>query len=260
MKIGIISGTGFLVEEGFKFVEEINLSNKYGSPSSSYKKYLFGDNEIYSLARHGEKHQFPPHLINYRSNIYGFYELGVDFIVAFGAVGGINSLLLPGDFLIPDNIVDWTYGRESTYSDIGDTYHIDFTYPFCPSIREELINILKKSGVRFHPKGVYLCTNGPRLESAAEINAFLKLGFDVVGMTLMPETALARELGICYAAVNIVSNFAAGISKTPLTTDEVVEHVKNNDAVIRFIIKEVASMKRKSPCSCHEAIKNARFK
>lgn len=260
MKIGIISGSGFLVEEGFEFVEEINLENKYGKPSSTYKKYIFGENEIFSLARHGDKHEFPPHLVNYQANIYGFYELGIDFIVAFGAVGGINSLLLPGDFLIPDNIVDLTYGRNSTYSEIGDTYHIDFTYPFCPAIREELLKILKKANTRFHEKGVYVCTNGPRLETAAEISYFSKLGFDVVGMTLMPEAALSRELGICYAAVNIVSNYAAGISKSILTTDEVVENVKRSDKTIKHIIKEVSSLTKKEKCHCKEAIKNARFK
>ncbi len=260
MKIGIISGSGFLVEEGFKFVEEIKIHTKYGDPSSTYKKYTLDKNEVFSLARHGDKHEFPPHLINYRANIYGFYELGVDFIVAFGAVGGINSVLLPGDFLIPDNIVDLTYGRNSTYSEIGDTYHIDFTYPFCPAIRKELLEILKNANTRFHEKGVYVCTNGPRLESAAEIRYFSTLGFDVVGMTLMPETALARELGICYAAVNIVSNFAAGISKSILTTDEVVENVKKSEKTIKHIIREIASLAKKEECSCKEAIKNARFK
>jgi len=260
MRVGIISGSGFLVEEGFEFIEEIRIQNRYGDGSDSFKRYIFGENEIFSLARHGKDHQYPPHLINYRANIYGFYELGVDFILAFGAVGAINKDFSPGDFVIIDNIADFTSGRISTYSNVGDTYHIDFSYPFCPEIRRKLIDILEKSSVRFHKSGVYVCTNGPRLESAAEIKAFSILGFDVVGMTLMPEAVLARELGICYAAINIVTNFAAGISKAVLTTDEVIENVKKSEKYIQFIIREISSIKEKGHCNCKDAIKNARFK
>ncbi|MCX8084292.1 MAG: S-methyl-5'-thioinosine phosphorylase [Calditerrivibrio sp.] len=260
MKIGIITGTGLLVEEGFSFVESIPVMTKYGAPSGSYKRYLSSENEIYSIGRHGDNHQYPPHKINYRANIYGFYELGVDFILAFSAVGGINTVLEPGDLLIPDGLVDFTYGRESTYSDVGDVFHIDFTEPFCSSLRGELIRIIGEVGCRFHSKGTYVCTNGPRLETSSEIKMFNRLGFDVVGMTLCPEAALARELGICYAAVNIVSNYAAGISRDILTTAEVVENVKKSERYIREIIKNISTIKSKSPCGCGESIKHARFK
>lgn len=261
MKIGIIGGTGLEKIDGFRFVSEMKIDTRYGSPSDSYKSFETDENSFFFLSRHGKDHQFPPHLVNYRANIEGFKTIGVDFIVAFAAVGAINRTLYPGDFLLPDDLVDFTDGREGSFSEIGDVFHIDFTEPFCVSVRDELIEIMNNLGIKFHSRGTYVCTNGPRLESAAEIKMFDRLGFDVVGMTLSPEAALAREAGICYAAVNIVSNFAAGTTNNLLTTEEVVSVVKLSETKILNIIKSLSKIKRKNnKCRCGESIKYARFK
>ncbi|MCA1927451.1 MAG: S-methyl-5'-thioinosine phosphorylase [Calditerrivibrio sp.] len=261
MKIGIIGGTGLEKIDGFRFISEIKFDTKYGLPSDSYKEFETEGNSFFFLSRHGKNHQFPPHLINYRANIEGFRMIGVDFIVAFAAVGGINKTLKPGDFLIPDDLVDFTNGRETSFSEVGDVFHIDFTEPFCISVRNELIKIMGNMDISFYSRGVYVCTNGPRLESAAEIKMFDRMGFDVVGMTLSPEAALAREAGICYAAVNVVSNFAAGTTKNLLTTEEVVSAVKSSEGNILKIIKSLSTIKEKDKnCKCGESIKYARFK
>lgn len=261
MKIGIIGGTGLEKIEGFKFVDEINISGRYGQASSSIKGFTKNGNQFFILSRHGEKHQYPPHLINYRANIDGFRQIGVDFIIAFGAVGGINRLIEPGDFVVPDDIVDVTAGRAATFSELGDTFHVDFTRPFCPSIRNTVIGILTKLNIRHHKKGVYVCTNGPRLESAAEIKMYGSLGFDVVGMTIGTEAALAREAGICFGAITIVTNFAAGIGDKLLTTVEVVEGVKASEEKVLQVIDELSQISDiPFTCSCRDGIKYARFK
>jgi 5'-methylthioadenosine phosphorylase len=261
VRIGIIGGTGLEKIEGFKFLDEINISGRYGQTSSSTKAFTKNGNHFFIMSRHGENHQYPPHLVNYRANIDGFRQIEVDFILAFGAVGGINKLLQPGDFVIPDDIVDFTGGRSATFSEIGDTFHVDFTKPFCPSVRDTFIGILDKLNIRHHKKGVYVCTNGPRLESAAEIKMYDNLGFDVVGMTIGTEAALAREAGICFGAMTIVTNFAAGIGKRLLTTVEVVEGVKSSEEKVLQVIDELSQISHISfTCNCRDAIKHARFK
>ncbi|MEF3254890.1 MAG: S-methyl-5'-thioadenosine phosphorylase [Deferribacterales bacterium] len=261
MKIGIIGGTGLEKLKGFRFIKEIDIETKYGAPTDRFKEFEANGNRFYFLSRHGKNHEFPPHLVNYRGNIDGFKQLGVDFILAFSAVGGINKLFNPGDFVVLDDLIDFTNGRSSTFCENGDVYHIDFTTPFCPDIRKIVIDVLNKKSIKYHDRGVYVCTNGPRLETPAEIKMFEKFGADLVGMTVATEAVLAREAGICYAAVSIVSNYAAGISKTCLTTDEVVQAVKSAEKYIVETIEELSNLKtRKYTCGCREAIEHGRFK
>lgn len=260
MKIGIIGGSGLYSIDGFESAGEVEQKNIYGTPSSPYKIFRQGEVEFYFLSRHGHLHNIAPHKVNYRANIYGFKELGVEQIISFTATGGISENLKPSDIVIPNNAIDMTSGRVSTFFDENEIVHIDFTNPFCHDLRGQLIKMSFEAGVPIVKNGVYLCTNGPRLETASEIKMFKSFGADIVGMTLFPEAVLAREAEVCYCNISIVTNFAAGISKTKLTTDEVVENVKNAEVKL----KQILTAYGKNPCvtgtcGCKSALTNSRI-
>lgn len=260
MKIGIIGGSGLYNIEGFESAGEVAQSNYYGTPSSTYKIFKQGDFEIYFLSRHGDLHNIAPHKVNYRANIYGFKQLGVEQIISFTATGGVGEGLKPSDIVIPHNGIDMTSGRVNTFFDEDEIVHIDFTHPFCGGLREHLVKISSNAGVDVIDYGVYVCTNGPRLETASEIKMFKNFGADIVGMTLFPEAVLARESETCYCNISIVTNFAAGISKTKLTTDEVVGNVKNAEEKLKKILVEyIKSPYLTNDCECQSALKNARI-
>lgn len=176
------------------------------------------------LARHAKDHKVPPHKVNYRANLWALRSLGVKRVFAINAVGGIGSKCGPGVLVIPDQIVDYTYGREHTFADTlsGIESHIDFTWPYDESSRQMLIGAAKKLGESVLIGGCYGCTQGPRLETAAEIQRLARDGNTLVGMTAMPEAALARELGIQYASLCIVANWAAGLTEAPISVPEMM--------------------------------------
>jgi 5'-methylthioadenosine phosphorylase len=261
MKIGLIGGSGLYGIEGLEIKGDISISTPYGEPSSVYKFATLNEKELYFLQRHGIPHKIPPHKINYRANIWGFKSLGVERIISINAVGGINKSLSPGDIVIVDQIIDMTFGsRASTFYEGEDVYHIDFTYPYCPEMRELLIKASENFLLPIKKSGTYICVNGPRLETAKEIEFFSSIGGDVVGMTAMPEASLARELEICLCGLSIVTNYAAGISKEKLTTTEVVETMKGSMEKIGLLIKEFFKMITNSRnCPCKDALKDAKI-
>lgn len=261
MRIGLIGGSGLYDIEGLQIMEDVVISTPYGNPSSVYKIATFEGKEIVFLQRHGIPHSIPPHKINYRANIWGFKSLNVERIISINAVGGINKSYKPGDIVIVDQIVDMTGGsRESTFYDKNEVVHIDFSYPYCSEMRELFIKASQRLSLPVKNEGTYICVNGPRLETAKEIQFFSIIGADVVGMTAMPEASLAREQEICMAALSIVTNYAAGISKERLTTKEVIETMKISIEGIKALIKEflflVPSVRN---CSCKDALKYAKI-
>jgi len=258
MKIGIIGGSGLYSINGFEFIEDIEVSSAFGKPSSPYKLFRKGGVEFYFLSRHGANHTLAPHKVNYRANIDGFKQIGVSQILSFNAVGGIASDLKPSDIVIPDNAIDMTCGRANTFYEENDIVHIDLTYPFCETIRDKLITLSKDFSFGIKNKGVYVCTNGPRLETAAEIKMYKTLGADIVGMTLFPEVTLAREAEICYANVSIVTNFAAGISENKLTTSEVIETIKKSEEKLKEILELYSkNIPNTDECKCTKALEDA---
>lgn len=261
MRIGLIGGSGINKIEGLEIIKEVNVSTPYGEPSSSYVIGNFANNEIIFLLRHGHNHNIPPHRINYRANIYGFKTLGVERIISVSAVGGINKSMPPGTIVVLDQIIDMTAGtRPSTYYDSDKVVHVDFTEPFCPELRHSLIEASNTLGINFFDKGTYICVNGPRLETAKEIQFFSQIGADVVGMTAMPEASLARELEICYSLMSVVTNYGAGIFKSKLTTKEVVDTMQNSiekiKSLLRYALLKVPLERR---CPCKDALKDAEF-
>lgn len=228
-KLAIIGGTGLSQMSGLTITSQQQIETPFGKPSSDYILGNIGTTEVIFLARHGNPHNLPPHKINYRANIWGLKHLGVTEIIAVAAVGGITSMMAPAHIAIPDQIIDYSYGREHTFfaDDLESVTHIDFTFPYTPVLRDRIIKAAKAISVNISPIGVYGSTQGPRLESAAEIKRMEQDGCDLVGMTGMPEAALAKELNIDYATIAVVANWAAGKTEGEITMSEIEQHVGN---------------------------------
>ena len=223
---GVIGGTGLSALDGLEIESEELIQTPWGAPSAPVVRGRIGGQAVCFLARHGHPHRMPPHRVNYRANLWALREAGVDRIVAVNAVGGIHPQLQTGTFCVPDQLIDYTWGRASTYfeDDLQSVTHIDFTSPYDEPVREQLLAALKAQNIGCLPFGVYAATQGPRLETAAEIRRLERDGADLVGMTGMPEAALARELGLAYACLALVVNPAAG-KATEVITMEAIEAV-----------------------------------
>jgi 5'-methylthioadenosine phosphorylase len=213
---------------GLTIERRVDVETPYGRPSSPLVHGSLGGAPVIVLPRHGEAHAVPPHRINYRANIRALSDAGVEGVAAIATVGGIRDGWGPGTLVVPDQIIDYTSDRPLTFFDgeSGSVRHIDFTWPFNDALRRRLLRAAHAIGVTMHDGGCYGCTNGPRLETAAEITRMKRDGCDVVGQTAMPEAALARELDLPYAAIDIVVNHAAGQGDSAQTIahDALVEH------------------------------------
>lgn len=210
--LGIIGGSGLNRIADLEAPRRLAMNTPYGEPSAALTVGRLHGLELMFLARHGDGHTIAPHRINYRANIHALHAQGVRDVIAVATVGGIHDDLGPGTLLVPDQIIDYTHGRDSTFFDgvVQPLQHIDFTRPFHGAMRDRLLQAGAASGESLHNGGVYGATQGPRLETAAEIDRMAGDGADVVGMTGMPEAALAREMGIDYAMLCVVVNAAAG--------------------------------------------------
>lgn len=235
--IAIIGGTGLTEFENLDVLQRHDrLSTALGAPSSDIVEGMLNGTRLLFLARHGHPHAVPPHKINYRANLLALQQLGAEKIIAVNAVGGIHSKAIAGHISIPHQIIDYTQGRENTFFDgiFKPLDHIDFSHPYDEALRQHLIRIISTQNIPqgFSDFGVYGATQGPRLESIAEVNRLEKDGCDLVGMTGMPEAALARELNIPYASLCLVVNPAAGKSEALITMDDI-------RAVIGLGMKEI---------------------
>jgi 5'-methylthioinosine phosphorylase len=210
--LGIIGGTGLTQLANLHIIRRQLIRTPFGEPSGPLTYGEICGHAVVFLARHGNGHTIPPHAVNYRANLWALHSEGIKDIVAVATVGGIHESLTPGSIAIPNQIIDYTTGRKNTFHDGVDApvRHIDFTEPYCPRLRE----LCKEAGIKANESlidgGVYACVQGPRLETAAEINRLERDGATMVGMTGMPEAALARELDVSYAAFCPVANYAAG--------------------------------------------------
>jgi len=209
-----------------------NIHTPYGDPSGPITRGTLFGQEVLFLPRHGYGHHLPPHRVNYRANIWALHELGAREIIAVAAVGGITAAMGPGVLAVPDQIIDYTWGRTSTFfvDDLDHVTHIDFTEPYCETLRQRLLQAAARAGVDMVDGGTYGATQGPRLESRAEIQRMQRDGCDLVGMTGMPEAALARELSLCYASCAVVANWAAGKAEGEITMTEIETNLKGGMA------------------------------
>ncbi|MBS7616382.1 S-methyl-5'-thioadenosine phosphorylase [Candidatus Bathyarchaeota archaeon] len=258
-KIAIIGGTGF--EKLFNDAKQTRVGTPYGVPPPIALGKI-GEKTVAFLPRHGPEHSVPPHKVNYKANIYALHTLGVERIIAVNAVGAINTAFKPGDIVIPHDFADFTKFRSTTFYDDAPVTHVDFSQPYCPEIRRTFIECAEKLGLHLWNRGVLVCTEGPRFETPAEIEMFRRLGFDIVGMTGIPEAVLARELEMCYAALCFVSNMAAGMQER-LTPKEVLDISETVQPKIEQILIEtvrVLPVERKGRCPCANALKDSRIK
>ena len=210
--LAIIGGSGLTQLANLEVVRREIVRTPYGDPSGAITFGTIRGEPVAFLARHGYGHTIPPHKVNYRANIWALAQYEVKYIVSVASVGGIRADLMPGVLAVPDQIIDYTHGRAFTYFDGSDrsVVHIDFTQPYCEALRQRLAQAAEQAGEQVVHGGTYGATQGPRLETAAEIDRMERDGADMVGMTGMPEASLARELGLCYAAMAVVVNYAAG--------------------------------------------------
>jgi 5'-deoxy-5'-methylthioadenosine phosphorylase len=236
--IAIIGGTGLSSLKGLTITHRQMVNTPYGQPSSPL---IFGEIcgcSIVFLARHGSGHTIPPHQVNYRANLWALNESGVNKVIAVAAVGGIREDMKPGRIIFPDQIIDYTWSRQSTFFEgHQDVKHIDFTYPYCDELRSQLIEGAQLAGLNPATDGTYAATQGPRLETAAEIRRLAKDDCAVVGMTGMPEAALARELDLCYACCAVVANRAAGIDGSIITMEEIERNLKTGMDNVRALLE-----------------------
>lgn len=210
--IAIIGGSGLSQLTSLEATSRKVARTPYGEPSGPLTLGSIRGRQVVFLARHGSGHTVAPHEVNYRANVWALKEQGVESVVSIASVGGIRRGLAPGTLMLPDQIIDYTWGRGSTFFEGADApvTHIDFTEPYSAAIRDRIRAAAKVCGEQLVDGGVYAASQGPRLETAAEINRMERDGADVVGMTGMPEAVLARELELAYAAIAVVANFAAG--------------------------------------------------
>lgn len=237
--LAIIGGTGLTQLSDLTLIKREKLDTPYGAPSADFVTGELNQKQVVFLARHGNPHTIAPHKINYRANIWGLKQLGVEQIIAVAAVGGITPAMAPRHIAIPDQIIDYTYSRKHTFFE-DENYpvtHIDFTYPYSPALRALLLTAAANANIDVSPIGTYGCTQGPRLESSAEIKRMEQDGCDVVGMTGMPEAALAKELGIDYAAISVVANWAAGKTEGEITMAEIEQHLHVGMANVAAVLK-----------------------
>lgn len=215
--LAIIGGTGAL--DLFDVHEEKRVDTPYGRPSAALARIRFGTTEAWFLARHGRPHRVPPHRVNYRANIDALHRLGVDRVIAINAVGSMDPDAGPGALVLPDQLIDYTWGRAHSFidDDISPLRHIEFAEPFAGPTRSALLAAAVQSSIPCADGGCVAVTQGPRLETAAEVRRMARDGATLVGMTTMPEAALAREAGMDYASLCIVANAAAGLDDEPIS-------------------------------------------
>lgn len=243
-KYAIIGGTGLTRLDGLVIRTAETVDTPYGATSSEILRGEYAGNSLFFLARHGHPHRIPPHQVNYRANLWALRHLGADKVIAVNAVGSIANDLKTGDFCIPDQVIDYTWGREHTFyeGDLGHVTHVDFSYPYDETLRRRLIASIAAHGFTCKNHGVYGCTQGPRLESAAEVLRLERDGCDIVGMTGMPEAALARELGLSYASLALVVNPAAGKSTGVITMQQIEQALSEGMDRVKSVLSRVLSV------------------
>lgn len=244
-KLAIIGGTGLNKIPNLEIFHREVSHTPYGEPSAPLTHGRLGGREIVFLPRHGSSHSIPPHRVNYRANLWALRHTGVDTVLAVAAVGGITERMAPGMIVVPDQIIDYTFGRAHTLfdADLTQVTHIDFTYPYCESLRQQILKAAHQSGINAVSAGTYGATQGPRLETAAEIRRLERDGCDLVGMTGMPEAALAREMELCYATCAVVSNWAAGKSEGIIELKEIEQNLISGMEQVKTLVAALLALR-----------------
>ena len=258
-EIGIIGGSGLYHMPGFAQQEEADIHTPFGAPSDNYVLGTLAGRKVAFLARHGRGHRISPSELNFRANIYGMKELGVERILSLSAVGSLKEEHRPQDFVIPDQFFDRTRGRISTFFGEGLVAHISFADPICPEMSGVVTGACRASGVNVKQGGTYLCMEGPAFSTKAESNVYRSWGMDVIGMTNLQEAKLAREAEICYVTAAMVTDYDCWHPEHDAVTvnDIIANLVKNAENACKVVAAAVGAMPRERSCKCGSALAHA---
>jgi 5'-methylthioadenosine phosphorylase len=257
--IGVIGGSGLYDIDGLKGIREVRVRTPFGAPSDAIRVGSLDGVSIAFLSRHGRGHRLNPGEINYRANIYAMKLLGVQRIISVSAVGSMKELIEPGDVVIPDQFIDLTKRRVSTFFEGGIVAHVAFGEPICGSLAQALAAASEGVGANLHRGGTYLCMEGPQFSTKAESRLYRHWGVDVIGMTNMPEAKLAREAELCYATMALVTDYDCWHeTQEAVTVEAILATLHKNVALAKDILKKVVPSVDGAPaCACHYALDNA---
>ena len=262
-RTGVIGGSGLYHIEGVEVIESLAIDTPYGKPSDELLLVRIGDQEVVFLPRHGRDHSIPPHRINYRANIYAMKLAGVKRIISISAVGSLREEIPPGDFVLVDQFVDRTHGRESTFFDGPIVAHVSMADPVCHCLQRELADACFHADIHTHTSGTYLMMQGPQFSSRAESRLYRSWGMDVIGMTNLPEAKLAREAEVCYAIVAMSTDYDCWHEEAEdVTVESIVAVMQGNVAKAQKMLRSFfAQPKQVRPCvcSCRRALENGIF-
>ena len=259
IEIGIFGGTGIYDSGILEDAKEISIDTPYGKPSDSITVGNFKGRKIAFLPRHGKKHAIPPHLINYKANIWAFKELGITRIIAPSAVGSLKEEIEPGHFALPTQFLDFTKSRDGSFSENGRVIHISVADPFCPELQSSILKVVKEQNFHIHKDCTYVCIEGPRFSTKAESKFYRSTGAGIIGMTLVPECQLAREAQMCYASISTVTDYDVWAEK-PVTAKEVLETLSKNVERTKKVLTDLINQIPKTrSCTCANALTEAEF-
>lgn len=261
-EIGVFGGTGFysLIKEAKK----LKIRTKYGEPSDNITLTEINGRKVAFIPRHGSKHQFPPHKINYRANIQAFKQLGVERVLGPCAVGSLDPNIEPGQIVICDQLVNFTHSRKDTFYDGPVTTHISFADPYCPELREVAKRAAQNKGIKIRDTGTVVVIEGPRFSTRAESKFFRSQGWNLINMTQYPESVLAREKGMCYLNISVVTDYDVGLENDPnikpVTHEQVIKIFNENIGKLRELIFEIIKLTpEKRNCNCSSVLEGARM-
>ena len=259
--IGVFGGSGFysLIENA----REVEVETPYGSPSDAFALGEIAGKRVAFLPRHGKAHRIPPHMINYRANMWAMKALGVKWIIGPTACGSLSAPVKPGSMVVADQVVDRTSGRIDTFYDGPITTHVSFSDPYCPTMRPIAIEALKSLKIDTHERGTIVVVGGPRFSTRSESKWYAAAGWEVINMTQYPECYLARELEMCYVNISLITDYDVGLEGveggTPVSHHEVIEVFNKNNARVKdAIFRIVDKIDLKASCSCQSALQGAR--
>ena len=262
-RTGVIGGSGLYHIEGAEVLDSLAIDTPYGKPSDELLLVRIGDQEVLFLPRHGRDHSIPPHRINYRANVYAMKLAGADRIISISAVGSLREDIPPGDFVLVDQFVDRTHGRESTFFDGPIVAHVSMADPVCTCLQRELADACFHADIHTHTSGTYLVMQGPQFSSRAESMLYRSWGMDVIGMTNLPEAKLAREAEICYATVAMSTDYDCWHEEAEdVTVDSIVAVMQGNVAKAQKMLQSfftTPARKASSACDCRQALDSGLF-
>lgn len=258
-RLAVIGGSGFYQMEGIESVEEVRVSTPFGEPSDSIVIGQLAGQSVAFLPRHGRGHRITPTEVNHRANIYALKTLGVERIISVSACGSMREEIRPLDIVVPDQLIDWTRSRKSTFFGDGLVVHVGFADPFCPELTSALFEAARESGARAHQGGTYVCIEGPQFSTRAESNLYRRWGVDLIGMTACPEAKLAREAEICYGILALATDYDCWrVSEEAVTVEMVVQNLARNVATAKQIVRQVVgTLAKERTCECGSALATA---